>query len=254
MPPLEAAPDAAAAVRTAGSAARAAEEQQQSSAPGGAAGGDATASAEDEVQAEAREQTSRRARRFEVVLLVAMGIIALIFASVGASVALAFPTISSGSVTAFLAARSPDDRWLAAVNAFVSMAVLLTYPLQMQPAVMVLDRLAAANKRPSALLFASTRVALTAGCAAIVLAVPALDLLISLLGALCQASLAALPYVIALQLHRLGFVPLSPGLVAVHVVFTVFCAFVCVLGTYWAIADIAAYLVNAHADTAGRES
>ncbi|KAG8466774.1 hypothetical protein KFE25_008153 [Diacronema lutheri] len=184
--------------------------------------------------------SARSAARFERILLCAMCAIALTFVSVGSSVALAFPRIDSGSVTAFLAARAPDDRWLGAVNAFVSLACLLTFPLQMQPALLVLDRLAGVGRRPSALRFVCTRTALTASCAAVVLAVPALELLIALLGALCQASLAALPYGIALQLHRRGVVRRSCARNALHLAIAAMCACVCVVGSYVALADIAA--------------
>ncbi|KAG8467940.1 hypothetical protein KFE25_006992 [Diacronema lutheri] len=189
----------------------------------------------------------RRARRFEALLVAAMGCVALLFVLLGSSVAAAFPHIDSGSVTAFLAEREDAGWWLPAVNALVSLAVLLTYPLQLQPAAMIFDRLCApppAVGKPSGWhgpAFVARRVGITAACVFVVFLVPALELLIALLGALCQASLALLPFALSLKLHRLGLVTFSRTRTAVHVVLMAFCGCAMLVGTYSAIADIAAF-------------
>lgn len=69
----------------------------------------------------------------------------LVYSALGCAVPLAYLRIDSASVTAFLARADPSGRWLACVNGLVGCAVLLTYPLQMQPALMVLDRPRTAN-------------------------------------------------------------------------------------------------------------
>jgi hypothetical protein len=65
------------------------------------------------------------ALRFERVLLAAMTVLLFLFVVLGSSVARAFPAISSGSVTAFLAQRHPESVWLSSVNALVSTYVML---------------------------------------------------------------------------------------------------------------------------------
>lgn len=191
-------------------------------------------------------------RTFERVLLCAMWSVAFLFVVLGSSVATAFPLIDSGSVTAFLAERSqgkPGGWWHATVNYGVSLAIMLTFPLQLQPAVMVLDRAifsgdgtAVAGAKPaerSTAVFVLTRVLITSVCAFVVFLVPSLDLLIALLGALCQTSLAFLPFALSIKLHRLGLVTFSPARLLLHVLLMAFCGWAMVVGSYCAIADIA---------------
>jgi hypothetical protein len=90
--------------------------------------------------------------------------------------------------------------------------------------------------------FVCVRIALTSCCALVVLAVPALELLIALLGALCQATLAGLPFAISLQLSRLGLVKLSLPRACAHVLLLAFCALAMVIGTYCAVSDMLAYV------------
>lgn len=190
-----------------------------------------------------------RGHRFEAILLAAMACVALLFVVLGATVARAFPLIDSGSVTAFLAKRSqgsPDEWWLSTVNALVTVAVLLTYPLQLQPAVLIFDRLGRTGPdgRPlprGALAFVLRRVLITSACAFVVFLIPALDLLIALLGALCQTGLALLPFALSLKLHRLGHITFSRARTCLHVLLALFCGCAMVVGTYCAVSDIAAY-------------
>jgi len=89
--------------------------------------------------------------------------------------------------------------------------------------------------------FVGTRIGITTICTLVVIAVPALELLVELLGALCQASLAVLPFAIALQLHHMGILAVGRVRTGVHVLLMAFCAFAMATGTYCAIADIHAY-------------
>jgi hypothetical protein len=91
---------------------------------------------------------------------------------------------------------------------------------------------------------AAVRIGLTAGCATVVLVVPELELLIVLLGALCQASLSALPPLISLRLAAVGLVPLSRPRTALHVVLLSLCALAAVTGTYCALSDIALFIFD----------
>lgn len=120
-------------------------------------------------------------------------------------------------------ASYPSSRTYAAVNGAVSLAVLLTFPLQLQPAAGVAYTLVAKRRRNhttaaesaakaaaaplSVLEAAAVRVALTCTCAAVVTALPQLDLLIGLLGAMCQSLMAAMPMLLSLQVDRLGLLP-----------------------------------------------
>lgn len=82
---------------------------------------------------------------FDVVFWLAMGIVALVLATVAVVCVLAFGDVTNGSVTAFLLENADDDsdnnattRWIMLANAAVSVSVLLTYPLTMYPAVELL--------------------------------------------------------------------------------------------------------------------
>eukprot|EP00302_Diacronema_sp_CCMP2436_P020700 CAMPEP_0179978842 /NCGR_PEP_ID=MMETSP0983-20121128/40937_1 /TAXON_ID=483367 /ORGANISM="non described non described, Strain CCMP 2436" /LENGTH=97 /DNA_ID=CAMNT_0021896381 /DNA_START=41 /DNA_END=334 /DNA_ORIENTATION=+ len=86
------------------------------------------------------------------------------------------------------------------------------------------------------------RVGLTCGCALVVLVVPELELLIGLLGALCMASLSALPFLASIRLHLDGTVPIARGRLGLHALLLAFCLLAAVTGTFRAVADIAVYL------------
>ncbi|KAG8460294.1 hypothetical protein KFE25_011785 [Diacronema lutheri] len=213
------------------------------------------------------------ALRFERVLLASMFSLCTIYMAMGVVVALGFPDIDSGSVSAFLAQRDPSNRWLAMVNAMIGLAILCTFPLQMQPALMVLDKQRVAHRHhhnrhhhqghrhgcsawaaAGAVRSVAIRFGLVGGCVLVVLLVPELELLIALLGALCQASLSALPFLISLTLHARGAVRISASRAALHVGLLSFCILAATTGSYSAFADIASYLRVARAapDGAGR--
>lgn len=79
---------------------------------------------------------------FETVLIQSMMITASLFCAVGIFASLGFPdlTEADGSVTAYLHHAFPHNAWYTTLNAAVTVAVLLTFPLQLQPAMQVLDQ------------------------------------------------------------------------------------------------------------------
>jgi proton-coupled amino acid transporter len=81
------------------------------------------------------ETSMADSKQFAKVFCSAMAASAVIFALVGALCVMAFGPISSGSITAFLLeqAEGGDLEVLYMANTLVSVAVLLTYPLQLFP-------------------------------------------------------------------------------------------------------------------------
>jgi amino acid permease len=81
----------------------------------------------------------RRAnKRFRKWLIFSMSIVASLFVFIGVTASIGFPDIESGSVTDYLVMRFGNP-WYQVVNGFVIVAVLFTFPLQLTPAVEVLD-------------------------------------------------------------------------------------------------------------------
>jgi hypothetical protein len=68
-----------------------------------------------------------------------MSFVATLFLLIGVTASLGFPDIVSGSITAYLEANNDDNAWFGIVNALVIVAVFLTFPLQLTPAMEVLD-------------------------------------------------------------------------------------------------------------------
>ena len=91
----------------------------------------AYASMEEELKANKRYRSR--------VLVGAMSTVAFLFLWIGVSASLGFPDITSGSITAYLEERFPDQPWFSVVNSLVMLAVFLTFPLQLTPAMEVLD-------------------------------------------------------------------------------------------------------------------
>lgn len=69
----------------------------------------------------------------------AMSVVGILFWIIGFFASWGFPDIENGSITAFLAEQFPDQPWFKAVNAMVMLAVFLTFPLQLTPALEVLE-------------------------------------------------------------------------------------------------------------------
>jgi proton-coupled amino acid transporter len=78
--------------------------------------------------------------RFSSILFASMSLLALLFVTVGTTAAAGFPQVHSGSVTAFLEKSFPHTRWYSIVNLLVMAAVALTFPLQLTPAMQVVEK------------------------------------------------------------------------------------------------------------------
>lgn len=205
---------------------------------------------------------------FDSVLTRSMMITAGLFVCVGLSASVGFPDIQSGSVTAYLEERYPKNVWFSMVNAFVMVAVLFTFPLQLQPAMEVVDRWLdngcrrlqapmarssnnddtdannvegdAVMRRESASSLDRRRCGIKRWiyrrwvvvfcCALIVFYVDNLSVLISLVGAIGQTGLAGMPCAIHLALQREGVVPKSLIRTSLDIFILVFCTTVMVSG------------------------
>ena len=82
------------------------------------------------------ESAMAKPEHFKTVFVSSMSFTAVVFATVAALCVVAFGDVTSGSVTAFLVETLEDENvkwWLYMANTFCSLAVLLTYPLQLFP-------------------------------------------------------------------------------------------------------------------------
>jgi len=79
-------------------------------------------------------------KSFSSILIGSMTLVAFLFVLIGLSASLGFPDVHSGSITAYLEKQYPDVIWFSIVNALVIVAVALTFPLQLTPAMQVLDK------------------------------------------------------------------------------------------------------------------
>jgi amino acid permease len=80
-----------------------------------------------------------RQESFPRILISSMSVVATLFVLIGVSGSLGFPAIRSGSVTAYLEREYPHVIWFSVVNCLVIVAVAFTFPLQLAPAMEVLD-------------------------------------------------------------------------------------------------------------------
>jgi len=185
--------------------------------------------------------TPEVAPRYPRLVVASLCTVASLFAVVGLFCGLAFH-VDSASITAFLARRyagSTGSRYFEAVNLLVSLAVLLTFPLQLTPIALVLDNACELRTRVGKAL---CRLLLVACCLVLVLTIPSLDVLIDLFGAVGNTALAALPCVMhAWMLLVAGaMVPRQCAAVILDGAIVLLCTTVMVLG----ICDAAARLVN----------
>jgi proton-coupled amino acid transporter len=78
-------------------------------------------------------------KKFKRVFVISMALVACMLASFATICVLTFGEVTSGSITAFLLQAYPDDEsittWIMVANAAISCSILLTYPLQLFPAV-----------------------------------------------------------------------------------------------------------------------
>jgi len=84
------------------------------------------------------ESAMKEPKYFKPVFCVSMALVAVILGTVSSLCVLAFGEVTNGSVTAFLLEAYREDSsitwWLMITNTAVSLSVLLTYPLQLFPA------------------------------------------------------------------------------------------------------------------------
>ena len=85
------------------------------------------------------ESAMKEPKNFKFVFVSAMALVACLLAGVACICVMTFGTITNGSVTAFLLNTYQNDPsisfWIMLANTAVSVSVLLTYPLQLFPAV-----------------------------------------------------------------------------------------------------------------------
>jgi amino acid permease len=84
--------------------------------------------------------SSTKRWHFSSVLLLSMSAVALLFALTGLTASIGFSDIASASVTAYLKHTYPNVLWFSIVNLLVLIAVALTFPLQLTPAMEVLEK------------------------------------------------------------------------------------------------------------------
>jgi len=96
------------------------------------------------------ESVMRKPEQFAPVFCASMAVVAAMLSTVGLTCVYAFGNVTSGSVTAFLLDAYKDDDsitlWLMIANTAVSLSVLLTYPLQLFPALELLGPMMMSNK------------------------------------------------------------------------------------------------------------
>jgi len=102
------------------------------------------------------ESAMKEPEKFAPVFWSSMVVVACLLATVAAACVLAFGNVTNGSVTAFLLDAYRDDDtvtlFIMIANTAVSLSVLLTYPLQLFPAIELLGPMIEQNKYMSKLL------------------------------------------------------------------------------------------------------
>lgn len=157
------------------------------------------------------EAAMKEQKRFLGVFVSAMGSVASILTIVASFSILAFGNVTNGSITAFLLEHYKDHghirNWIFASNAFVSLSVLVTYPLQLFPALELLGPILAGNGNKvtdeNTVCSPWTRVNLVILTYLVAVFIPNVQLLISLAGALAGSSIALLiPPILTLAHQR----------------------------------------------------
>lgn len=193
----------------------------------------------------------------------AMLTVAVLFWVIGFFGSWGFPDIENGSITAYLSEEFPDNVWFKVVNSIVMLAVFLTFPLQLTPALEVLEEWFSTNNDPEsptattggdsptgsheslrreALLneenrstwgrfsWVIPRYCIVIGCASVVLVVGDLGLLMALFGAVGQTGLAMMPCLCHLALQRRGILPKHRGKTLMDLLTVMFCTLVMLFG------------------------
>jgi hypothetical protein len=90
-------------------------------------------------QQQQNEQNNRINTFINPVLVISMSIVGFLFLLIGITCGPAFSDIQDGSVTAYLTIKYPNVIWYKVINASVMVAVFCTFPLQLTPAMEVLN-------------------------------------------------------------------------------------------------------------------
>jgi len=229
------------------------------------------------------EQEMARPTCFPKVVVLASAALTAAYLSVSVTCGIAFRgELETASLIAFLAARTSgaERAVLEVSNGLVTLAVFLTYPLQLLPVSDILTRWLGPSPRRPSLVVATTavsscadgaatlesvacavergpaaiaalltqampwwavqRLAIVAVCVAVSLTVGNVALLVSLFGAVGQTGLGMLAPLCHLALMRAGALPRSAVRAAVDLLIVAFCLVVMVSGTYLALLDIVA--------------
>ena len=183
-----------------------------------------------------------------------------------------FPNIRNSSITAYLYEEFPGNPWFKCVNTMVMLAVLFTFPLQLAPAMEVLEQwcqpsLSSVNQ-PACRDFQNQavlpederghheptwgachcwkkitwiipRYCIVLGCAIVVYLVHDLGLLMALFGAVGQTGLAMTPCLCHLALQRKGIAPKQRLKTVMNLITVTFCSLVMLFGLVTAVNRIA---------------
>ena len=90
------------------------------------------------------QSAMKEPEKFNKVFYAAMVCVCFIFVAFASFCVIAFGDINDGSITAYLMSNLDDYNWqfsILAANTFVSLCVLLTFPLQMFPAVQIISKI-----------------------------------------------------------------------------------------------------------------
>ena len=200
-----------------------------------------------------KAEEHKASKRFGFLTLYSMAFVGGVMYVTGLTNSLAFPEVSSGSITAYLRTTFPDNIWYNVVNIFETVAVFLTFTLQMTPANEIVDNLFAdgcgGSSTPLSATMSwwgkyhwiATRYVLVLFCyAANMLFRNNLSLLISFFGAAGQTNLAMIPCLIYLKLQHLGIAPRNRAVSLLNCTIVLFCTCAMVAGIAFSVIDVVA--------------
>jgi hypothetical protein len=205
-----------------------------------------------------------RSKEFSRSFFAAYVTLAVLFVAVGVSSSIAFPD-ADGSIIAYLVGRH-DCLWFQIINALVSVAVLLAFPLQLLPVMQAIEGNDTTKTRRTPTLPATltrnaqrtsqqgseqqrliTRLLILSAFAVIALLVDNVALLVALFGAVGQTALVLMPCAVHIRLKRMGIAKKSLVGDAFDFAIILFCIAVMVSGTASAIEMIRQEMTKASA-------
>lgn len=204
-----------------------------------------------------KEEEYAATKRFGFLTLYSMSFVGALFFVTGLINSIAFPDVSSGSITAYLRETFPNNIWYSIVNIFETVAVFLTFPLQMTPPSDIVDDMidggCCRSKRRISISsggksstscwgkynWIARRYILVLLCAvANMIFGNNLSLLISFFGAAGQTNLALIPCAIYLKLQHMGIAPRNMVTSILNATIIIFCFCVMVAGIAYAVIDL----------------